>query len=432
MEVLKSLLLLWCFQEVIQCYGDNQYCADQVEAVRVKAGDTVTIPCRISFPKDWDENTTVEVYWREATSIPCGNARYIYKPIAKGTDEKYKGRLSIVGSQHKEASLRIQGLKTTDGPRFCCQVLLQNKEREERWQNRHTTVLQFQEHRHIYVEQLDAVPALQGENITIPCRIHNLPANKQELKEVIWRLGNSELCTDNKVSITERQQRNSNERYSVVDFPDDVSLHIKDVRPTDKKHYCCEVTVGFERVSSTHGTQLGVKDSKSDKEYFVHQPQKASATKGGSVTIPCSFNSTNNNDPLWVGIYWRVDSLTGPHAYHPSQEFINSTYMGRTQLMGQGDLHIQGLQEPDSTSYYCIVMLRFCIGTNKYNSVVAYGQGTSLIVTGHNNKIQYYHWKTYALIAARSVLFCIVILCGTLAVIKIKWQVDESIRKIEL
>ncbi|XP_053575465.1 sialic acid-binding Ig-like lectin 8 [Bombina bombina] len=146
MEVLKSLLLLWCFQELIQCYGDNRYCADQVEALRVKAGDTVTIPCRISYPKDWDEHTTVSVSWRETNSTPCGNARFIYNHTDKWTDDKYKGRLSIVGNwnQHKEASLIIQELKTTDGPRFCCRVEIKNKEREQRWQNSHTTLLRFQ------------------------------------------------------------------------------------------------------------------------------------------------------------------------------------------------------------------------------------------------------------------------------------------------
>ncbi|XP_075433724.1 sialic acid-binding Ig-like lectin 10 isoform X2 [Ascaphus truei] len=415
MDIPKLLLLFWSFQGGIQSNSDTSYCADQLETLRVEEGGSVTIPCRFSFPKDWDESTEVRVYWREAQAIPCGQGKFIHNHTENWTDANYKGRIFVVGNpkESKTASIRIQWLKETDGPIFCCRVEIRNPNKQggkvNGWQNRHGTFLMFPGHSRGYIEQLDAVSALHGENITIPCHVRYPPGTGGgSISKVTWTVGSRDLCNENTELLS------INNRYnSWVSSPEDASLHIQKVLPYERKRYCCRVETNNGKFSSEHGTELVVGGSRSNPGFTVHQPHVSSAKEGDSVTINCTFTSPPGRDPMWVWIYWRVGSPRGPYAYHPSQEMVHSTYGGRTELRGQSDLHIQWVRGADNTSYYCLVLLRFCVGNNIFNSTISHGEGTSLIVTESSG-------VTLPIIISLTVLFVISILCGILIFLKIK------------
>lgn len=118
--------------------------------------------------------------------------------------------------------------------------------------------------------------------------------------------------------------------------------------------------------------------TQNDPKFTVTQPENIMANEGTSVTISCSYTVPPDRNLLWSGVFWRVGSPTGPYAYHPSDLMVHPSYSGRTQLNGSTDLQINGAQDTDITTYYCFVMLKFCIGTNKTNSVLKYGSGTQL------------------------------------------------------
>ncbi|XP_066449910.1 uncharacterized protein [Eleutherodactylus coqui] len=61
---------------------------------------------------------------------------------------------------------------------------------------------------------------------------------------------------------------------------------------------------------------------------------------------------------------------------------VAPSYRGRTELRGTADLHIKGVGVTDNTTYYCFVMLKFCVGKLKNISTIQYGNGTNLQVTG--------------------------------------------------
>ncbi|KAM8972551.1 uncharacterized protein RCH25_018288 [Pelodytes ibericus] len=392
MDVTRFLLVFWSLQGRVQSNQDKTYCSHQIESIQVEVGDTVIIPCWLSYPKDWEQSSSeIRVYWRSGITSPCWSNPFIYNHTEHWTHTDYTGWISMVRKPNelKTASITIQGLRRTDGPIFCCWVKLNsyNNWKKQQWQNCHATYLRFPDE--IWVDQLDAVPALPGENITIPCYIHHPPGIQKAVTRVTWRKGSSDVCSQNPILVYVWGNAFKSGRLSVMNFPDDISLRIEGGSSSDKSQYCCEVIIDGYIYRSIHGTELPVEDSTSPPGFNVVQSLEASAQLGGSVTISCSFNYSKDTDPLSVGIYWRVGSPTGYYTYHPSQKMVHSSYKNRTDLQNrQTDLHIQDVQETDNITYYCLVMLRFCAGLNKVSSVVMHGPGTRLHVTATPNNSQ--------------------------------------------
>ncbi|KAM4675732.1 uncharacterized protein O3C94_008328 isoform 2-T2 [Discoglossus pictus] len=418
MDVPKLLLILWCLHGRTQSDSPKPYCTEQLEALRVKVGGSVTIPCWISFPHAWDNSTDVKVYWREGREAPCGNATFIYNNTEQWIHEKYRERISFQENlkEFRNMSITIHGLKATDGPLFCCRVTLINGNKQlVEWQNQPGTFLLYTDHSQFHVQQVDSVPAFTGEHVTIPCHVHYPAETKETLQKVTWRIGQNNLCRDNTQSIGTWSQDNmaaKPSRFSLVRFPHDVSLRIENVSYRDENRYCCEVTTPNKTRRSTHGTVLGVenKDSASPPGITVDQAPHTSATEGGSVILNCSFSTTNSGEHPLVRIYWKVGSPSGPYAYHPNQEIIHPSYQGRTRLRGQADLHIWDVRMTDNTSYHCFVMLRFCVGLNKFDSLTSRGKGTILHVEGMESNL--------VVIICLAVLLVFLILCALLIFLK--------------
>ncbi|XP_075061882.1 sialic acid-binding Ig-like lectin 12 [Mixophyes fleayi] len=374
------VLLIYCFQGAYSD-PDKAYCIEQQGSIMVEEGGNVTLPCTFSYPKYWDSSTVVKVYWRQGNSSPCGNYPFIYHYTENQTHNDYSGRIFMVGNpkEQRTATIRIQNLRRSDGPLFCCRVVIENNGRKEQWQNRHGTFIHFKNQ--FSVEQLDVVPVTKGEDVTIPCYVHYNPTSSDTTMKVTWKVGTSDLCSENKDIIgtwTEENKFDKFGQWSVVNFPEDLSLQVRNVTSSDSNQYCCEVRTRRGSVTgSAYGTEIVVAASKNDPEFIIPQSE-VSVELEDSVTISCSYSIPTDKDPMWTGIYWRVGSPSDVFAYHPSKELVHPSFKRRTELRGLADLHIKGVRETDYATYYCFVVLKFCVGSNIVSSEIQYGRQITL------------------------------------------------------
>ncbi|XP_077326761.1 uncharacterized protein LOC143961370 [Lithobates pipiens] len=275
--------------------------------------------------------------------------------------------------------MEIKGLKSTDGPVFCCQIF--NKQNQKNyWKNQYGTRLQFSDQK--AATQLDELIAVSGEDIKIPC--HYPKEIIDSVREVTWYYvkSNFKICSTNaKVDTSENPPENK--RHSLVNYPQGVSLHIRKANKQDQRGYCCDVaaTTG---ILSKQITILLVADqllinSKSSSKIMVQ--------KGKSVNLTCSYTQTNSHkerDVVRVNVYWRVGNVTGPYAYHPYREMVHSRYIERTTIMGTANLHIKGVKIEDNTTFHCFVVFKLCNGDNEYEDSIVYGGETRLNVEDAN------------------------------------------------
>ncbi|KAE8620401.1 hypothetical protein XENTR_v10010225, partial [Xenopus tropicalis] len=386
--------------------SSDPFCAHQIRTIRVTEGGSVTIPCTFTYNRTTyeDEKSEIRTEWGVGTRRDCADSGTRYGLLSIS---EYSGRISRSDPPYgnNSASITIHRLRPTDGPVICCRVRAYREGLPPYpWNSRYGTLLLFSEPARISVEQLDVIPALPGETITIPCYVHYPPGASERGQSVTWRKGRGALCRYSQTLDTQ----DGAGRFSVMDSPTDVSLSINRVRREDSGYYCCIVA---ENIVS--GTELVIEDTSTQPELQVHQSHNATVPEGGSVTLSCTFHPTET--PLWAWIYWRVGSPSGDYAYHPNKQMVHSTYKGRTELRGSAHLHIEGVQRNDSATYYCIVILRYCVANSILKSVTNHGHGTRLDVTGFN-----------VIITIRCVLFCIIILCGILGYIKMKNILTES------
>ncbi|XP_073510632.1 uncharacterized protein [Phyllobates terribilis] len=386
MEARCLLLLIFAIQEGSSDDKNRQYCTEQQGTIIVEEGGSVTIPCNFTYPQD--RNVDVRVYWRRGGKDRCGDGNIIYNHTEGRTHPNYTGRISMVGNPKEEgtATITISNLRRSDRPMFCCRIhLYEGSNIIEQWQNRPGTFIQFKE-------------------------------------GVTWTVGSSDLCVENNdksVTWTTWNKSEIIERWSVVNFPEDLSLRITGATAKDNKQYCCKVQTKLRgaanTVSSIQGTEVVVVDISDKPPFEVVQQYTISPDEDNSATINCSFTRQSGIDPLWMGVFWRVGSPRGFYAYHPLMEMVNISYRERTELRGLANLHIKDLHETDNTTYYCFVMLKFCIGNNKTSSSIQYGRGTNLMVNGAHTQPYDSTW-IYILVAAVP----IIILCAVIIIFILK------------
>ncbi|XP_075711641.1 protein turtle-like isoform X2 [Rhinoderma darwinii] len=350
----------------------------------------------------------------------CGNGEIIYNHTGRWTHTNYQGRISAVGDPNRDrtATITINNLRRSDRPMFCCRVeIYKGSKFKEAWQNRHGTYMQFKDE--FSVEQTDVVPAIIGEDITIPCLVHYKDPSR--IDEVTWTVGSSDLCSEHNVIFEMWNEGNKSQnkgQWSVVNFPQDLSLRIKDVTSEDNKQYCCKVRMNLRNysvASPIHGTEVVLVAESRDLTVKVLQPETTSPDIDGSATLNCSFTNQPDIVPLWIDVFWRVDSPRGPYAYHPFIELVDSNYRGRTELRGRADLHIKGVKDTDNSTYYCFVIVKNCIGNNKTISTLQYGSGTKLQVKETDDPGN----NTWVYILA-AVFAALIILCAVVIILKKK------------
>ncbi|XP_069804894.1 uncharacterized protein [Dendropsophus ebraccatus] len=381
----------------------------------VEENGSVTIPCNFTHPKLKSSSEEVRVSWRRGTNR-CGNGEFIYNHTGGRTHQNYTGRISSVRNpSERTAAITINNLRRTDGPMFCCRIEISKESKYiEGWQNQHGTQIQFTDE--FSVEQVDVVPAIVGEDITIPCLVHY--KDPTTIESVTWTMGSSDLCVENNDEIyTGKEKSLAIGQWSVVNFPQDLSLRITGVRAEDNKKYCCKVKLKLmnNNVSPLRSTQV-TPAAATDRTLAVVQPETALPDSDGSATLRCSFTPQSYAAFLGTDVFWRAGSPRGVYAYHPSPAMIDHRYRGRTELRGSADLYIKGVTHADNTTYYCFVMVKYCV-SNKTSSIIQYGIGTKLEVKdtfmddfrkGDNNTL------VYAVVA---VLIAVIILCAVIIII---------------
>ncbi|XP_063302464.1 uncharacterized protein LOC134601890 [Pelobates fuscus] len=377
------LLLLLFFQEIKQSSAEG-FCARQDRTIRVKEGGSITIPCTFTYPEQV-ERSALEILWHDTEYGDCSDLTSIYNSSMDTTNDKYQGRVSKVKNSIRNGteSIKIHKLNRTDGPVICCQVNVRNTKHTFSYFPSYGTHLLFSDQ--VWVDQLEAFPASVGDDVAIPCHINYQPGFiKKNLQQVIWTRGEKGRIVDTTFTFPPKDTLGYS-NLSVVDFPNDVSLRIRNVQKEDAMIYCCSVKINETTFSAKHGTELMIKESRSNFELAVNQPQESSAPVGGSTTITCSYNAPINKTRMDAVIYWRAGRPDGPIAYHPSRWMVHPTYRGRTKVTQQADLQIMGVNDTDSSVYYCFVTLKLCSGAQNITTVISNGNGTKLNVTAHQN-----------------------------------------------
>ncbi|XP_072006019.1 uncharacterized protein [Engystomops pustulosus] len=373
-----SILLFCCLHGI--CWTEEKYCSYQPKTLRVQEGESVTIPCTFTYPGYW----SIIVSWGEADGINCNNIkRFITDYSGKVVDDEYKDRISVMTNpENRTESITIQGLKATDGVTFCCRVSLYPPGSTLfYWNVAHGTSLSFTDGKSLsQVEDLIAVP---GEDMVVPC--HHPLKPQEKVLEVSWYSGD-DVCRyteDYRIYTWPQTHREDGSHYSLMNFPEDVSLRIHGVRSNEHRRFCCRVTYSNgQGTQSRFGTELTIAGSPSSAPFTVTQSYNITGHKGESVTLSCSYSPYMESDVLGVDIYWRAGNISGPYVYHPYKEMVHPNYRGRTGIIRAADLHIQGLEMSDASMYYCFVMIRLCRETGKHLKIIQYGGGTRLKVTG--------------------------------------------------
>ncbi|XP_072255455.1 uncharacterized protein [Pyxicephalus adspersus] len=375
------LLISLCFLGMME--SSRPGCVYQVKTRMVKSGDSVTISCSYTNTEKWGEN--VQIIWVEDNRQFCSyDSQRIFRP-SSNVIEKYKERLYSEKDPYRNTTetITITGLKPTDGPKFCC-LLYESKHNIPIKQNLYGTLLQFPDTESI--TQLDELIAVSSEEITIPCYYSK---GTSDIIYLEWNLADpkSNLCTD--TNILKSNHALQYGWYSVVNFTHDISLRIHNVHVNNhQSSYCCVVSTAQRTLGSNQFTRLIVAGYQPSWD----QPTKEITIQEGlSVNLSCSYalsSQYTERDIVRVNVYWRVGNVTGPYAYHPYQQIINSTYRQRTQITGMTNLMINGVKMTDNNSFHCFVVVKLCASDDYYNDEIYYGGGTRLIVTGKDVSIR--------------------------------------------
>ncbi|XP_073480283.1 uncharacterized protein [Aquarana catesbeiana] len=350
-------------------------CVYQVISRTVQSGGSVTIPCSYSVP--WEREQDVQIIWSETNGENCSSAEDTIISHSGNVTEKYKGRLYREKDPNRNRTeyIKITGLESTDGPRFCCQ-LYSIRDNYIFMDSKHGTLLQFPETE--YITQLDEVMAVSSEDVIIPCYYSK---NTLDLTNVTWNYADRESHYCTYIPIYEWSNAHQYGRYSFVNFPQDVSLRIHNLHVNDERSYCCVISTARATLKSEQFTRLMVADYQPSWNQLTNE---ISAQEGHSVILPCSYTLPSGRyterDVVRVNVYWRVGNVTGPYAYHPYPDMDHSTYRHRTSITGMTNLMIMNVTKADNTSFHCFVVVKWCASKYQYEDEIHYGGGTRLII----------------------------------------------------
>ncbi|XP_063786927.1 uncharacterized protein LOC134935989 isoform X1 [Pseudophryne corroboree] len=416
-DMQRAILLMYCYQGI--SWTSGYFCVHQPKALTVMENGSIYIDCTFTYDEDPGEYIQYRVHWRKTEGPYCELYDEEITDAAGNGTGQYEGRISRVQDpdNKRRESLTITGLTPSDGPIICCtgSVINLYTSYQYSWRNDYGTYLQFTGDRSI--SQLDELIAVPGAEVIIPC--HYPQEVTGEVKKVTWCRGKSEFCSQDTYECYTSDQRHSDDRYSLVSFPTDVSLRIHRSENLYYTHYCCTVTTSNRTFTSRTSTELVIADSSSSSPFTVKQPNNITADTEGSVTLNCSYrliSGYRDRDILWVSAYWRVNSTSGPYVYHPHQDMVHPQYKGRTEITGLADLHIQGVQAEDSATYYCFLVIKLCENIETSQRTATHGEGTSLTVKGNVLEKE----LNLLIIGSASALGLLFILCVILIILMAK------------
>ncbi|XP_062903900.1 uncharacterized protein LOC134346462 [Mobula hypostoma] len=198
----------------------------------------------------------------------------------------------------------------------------------------------------VVIQDKSSIVATEGETVVIPCR-HNV-TNK--IWSYRWFKG-----AQNGIEVT-NETAEYRGRFFKPQGGDpstnsiDVSMQLKDVRPSDSGMYFCKLeAIKWEMYGA--GTILAVRGK--SKNFTVTQGQSSIfAGEGETVLMVCSHNANHSGDIVFYS--W----------YRNTSEVSNGTaeYAGRVLGPDQEDsfkasIKLVGLRESDSGMYFCKVRI---------------------------------------------------------------------------
>ncbi|XP_073403124.1 uncharacterized protein [Dendrobates tinctorius] len=378
-----SILIFCCLHGT--CWTSH-YCVYQPKTLSAIEGDSVTVPCSYTYP-EYIKESQIRVTWGERGGLYCDRTK---KPITDNSGNiiyEYEDQISIVKppDNNRTEYLIIRGVKASDGITFCCRVTeLSTSGTDYSFYSFFGTSLTIADKDKL--SQMEELMAVFGEEMIIPC--HYSIKMQGKAQKVSWYTGDYNRCYYSENDIIYTWDRPlTYDRYSLVSFPEDVSLRVHHVLSNENFRICCLVTTSNGTMESTFGTELTIAGPPSSSPFTVTQPRNITSHRGESVTLNCTYNRYKESDVLGVRIYWRAGNISGPYVYHPYKNVVHSSYKGRTEIKGAADLHIRGLQVSDDSVYYCFVMIRLCVNYDENPKLVQYGEGTRLIVTEPPNDL---------------------------------------------
>ncbi|XP_072115635.1 tyrosine-protein phosphatase non-receptor type substrate 1-like, partial [Mobula birostris] len=220
----------------------------------------------------------------------------------------------------------------------------------------------------VVIQDKSSIVATEGETVVIPCR-HNF-TNK--VWSYQWFKG-----AQNGIEVTNETAEYRGRFFrppggDPTTNSTDVSLQLKDVRPSDSGMYFCKLEAIKWKMYGA-GTNLAVRGIGAEKFVVIQDKSSIVATEGETVVIPCRHNVTNK---IWSH-HWVKGAQNGTEVTNETAE-----YRGRF-LRPQGDdpstnssdvsLQLKHVRLSDSAMYFCKL---------ESKEWEIYGAGTNLTVRG--------------------------------------------------
>ncbi|XP_072255458.1 uncharacterized protein [Pyxicephalus adspersus] len=367
-------LLLWGTIFSIEPSGTIlNYCLDQPREIESFVGDTVTLPCKFTYPEKKETVSDVAIIWK-AHDVPyCGKTEdEIYSSKTNVSFSKYPGRLLLQGDPiDKNVSLILNNAIPNDRNRYCCRVIISYKDKKKvEFQSPDGTNLIVRGEQELKLDQPYFIPALYGDTVTLLCRISSMkniipPFNSCRL----WRSTGKNPACDKLVHSGDCSDR----------FRENILYYkIYQTLSSHQGWYCWEIrdTNTQKTYKKAFGTQLVIVGRTNDIK--VIQPQEIVSTFQRNLVISCSFTKPFINS-VSEEVYWMIGDPREDYVYHPNLDFINSDYKGRTRLVDGSNLLLQDVHGLNNTIFYCRVMIQHCGSfANKTEVIMGEGPGTLL------------------------------------------------------
>ncbi|XP_053575466.1 paired immunoglobulin-like type 2 receptor alpha [Bombina bombina] len=359
----------------------GEYCVDQPLAIESLPGESVTIPCKYSYPSGIANVISTNISWRTCLENFCNDEIY-------NNTRNFTVSLSL-NAQAQEGAVTIKNITSNLNFKYCCRIRLdiQNGKPVE-WQHPNGTRLTVKGE-NLILDQPSYIAVPIKDSVTIPC--HYRTGNSVSilsLTSVQWSSGDTPSCTN---VIYNSTTNYTHESYIGRISPVEkglASIYIKHVKASDNHWYCCrvEIMTTSGKLSSTYnkGTQVIAKEPTNILN--VTQTEKViSSTSFNRVTISCNFIQPKDKELMSFDVYWMAGKYKEDYVYHHKTDFIHPLYKGKTQLVNKSHLLLEVMHDMDNTTFYCRVVIRkYLPKINKQpyfiDTLLAEGPGTLLKV----------------------------------------------------
>ncbi|XP_063785752.1 uncharacterized protein LOC134934192 [Pseudophryne corroboree] len=355
--------------------AEKEFCVDQPKALEAFVGDSVTFPCSFVYPASEDRISSVDVAVKADSGRFCGNnENEIYNTATMSSSRGYEGRVSVMlDRENRNASVTIRNLQSGESKYYCCRMQIKLQDGNiEIWQHAVGTYIRVRGADEGILEQPPFIPALAGDTVTLLSRLKtkNNPSLNVTACRVRWDREDTG-CGSNSYDINCTTSPN-------------ILFSINHVNSSHQGWYCLSIDFstgdGPRSAQRETGTQLLILQP----ENTLNISQPPEVVFNNPLIINCSFSVPNKRVILHSAVYWMMGNPREHFVFHPDPDYIHPDYKGKTQLVGDSDLHLNVSNVPDNTTLYCRVVIKRCASGqgNQIDTILEEGPGTRLRVHG--------------------------------------------------